>query len=104
MVIRRLAVAIGLLFGLLGSQLPEFAQQYRQRLGGALDELQRVISDFDEEVSRQSMTRQQGIEKLHGNQDTLAQLRGDAVAADAVRLERLARQKLRSKHRVRSLA
>ena len=36
---RRLALAIGLVFAIIAAQAPEFAQQYRQRLGGALDEL-----------------------------------------------------------------
>ena len=35
------AFVIGLLLGFVLSQTPEFAQQYRQRLGGAVDELQR---------------------------------------------------------------
>ena len=93
MVIRRLAVAIGLLFALVGSQAPEFAEQYRQRLSGMLDELQRVISQFDAEAAQQTMTRQEGIEKLKTNPDTLAQLRAEALTADAARLDRLSRQK-----------
>ena len=32
--------------GTLTSQLPEFAQQYRQRLGGAIDALEQVMTDF----------------------------------------------------------
>lgn len=32
----------------LFSQAPEFAQQYRQRLGGAIDELTTSIQSFDE--------------------------------------------------------
>ena len=38
MFVRKLALAISLLAGLIGSQGPEFAQQYRQRLGGAVEE------------------------------------------------------------------
>ena len=37
------AFVIGLLLGFALSQTPEFAQQYRQRLGGAIDELQRIV-------------------------------------------------------------
>jgi hypothetical protein len=44
--VRRLALAIALIAGLLGSQGPEFAQQYRQRIGGALDELKRIVADL----------------------------------------------------------
>ena len=50
MLARRLALAIAVLAGLIGSQAPEFAQQYRQRLGGALEELNRIVSEFDAEV------------------------------------------------------
>jgi len=42
---------------LAGSQIPEFAQQYRQRLGGAIDELNRMIAQFDSEAAGQSLTR-----------------------------------------------
>jgi hypothetical protein len=90
--VRRLAVAIGLLFSLVGLQLPEFAQQYRQRLGGALDELHRMIAEFDNQAASQSLTRQQGIDRLKANPETLAQERGEAIAADVDRADRLARQ------------
>ena len=53
---RRLAVAIGLLFALIGAQGPEFSQQYRQRLGGALDELSRIVAEFDADAARQAIT------------------------------------------------
>jgi Protein of unknown function (DUF2937) len=92
MLLRRLAIAIGLLCALLGSQLPEFAQQYRQRLGGALDELDRMITQFDVESSGQSLTRDQGLDRLNTNDDPLARERGAAIAADIGRAERLQRQ------------
>jgi hypothetical protein len=88
-----LALAIGLLCALVGSQLPEFAQQYRQRLGGALDELNRIVAQFDAEAEGQSLTRAQGIERLKGNADSLASERGLAVERDVARADRLARQK-----------
>ena len=50
----RLAVGIAAAAGALtASQLPEFAQQYRQRLGGALEELRQVVADFDADAERQ---------------------------------------------------
>ncbi len=92
MLVRRLAVAIGLLFSLVGAQLPELAQQYRQRLGGALDELHRMIAQFDSEAASQSLTRQQGIDRLKANSDRLAQERGESIVEDVDRAARLARQ------------
>jgi hypothetical protein len=86
-------LAIGLLCALAGSQLPEFAQQYRQRLGGVLDELNRVIAQFDSEAEGQSLTRAQGIDRLKGNDDALARDRGLAVERDVDRADRLSRQK-----------
>ena len=92
MLVRRLAVAIGLLCGLIASQLPEFAQQYRQRLGGALDELNRTIAQFDSETAAQSLTREQGIDRLRRNPETLARERGAAIDKDINRANRLVRQ------------
>jgi hypothetical protein len=92
LLIRRLAVAIGLLCALAGSQLPEFAQQYRQRLGGAIDELNRMITQFDAEAAAESLTRAQGVDRLKTNPDALAQERGAAIEDDVARADRLKRQ------------
>ena len=87
MLARRFALAIGLLVAVATSQVPEFVQQYRQRLGGAVDELKRIVAQFDDEAQRESLSRAQGIERLKGNPDTLAQSRG-ADLQDAVDRER----------------
>jgi len=87
--VRRLALAVAIVAGLLGSQAPEFAQQYRQRIGGALDELKRIVSAFDEEASRESLTPPQAIGRLEENGDPLARERGQAMAATIARAERL---------------
>ena len=50
MILRYFALAVALAAGLVTSQLPEFSQQYRQRLGGAIDELSRILADFDAAV------------------------------------------------------
>jgi len=89
MLIRRLAVAIGLLFTLLGMQAPEFAQQYRQRLAGRIDELTRVVADFDADATRHALSPEAAIEQLKANPDPLARDRGDAAQADKARLLRL---------------
>jgi len=85
MMTRRLAVAIGLLFGLIGTQWPEFSQQYRQRLGGALDELSRVVAAFDAEAASRSMTPAEGVARLKDNADPLARERGAAIESDIAR-------------------
>jgi hypothetical protein len=45
MLVGRLALFFGLLLAVAASQIPEYAQQYRQRLGGAIDELQTISPD-----------------------------------------------------------
>ena len=94
MIFRRFALAVGLLFAALGSQLPEFTQQYRQRLGGAIDEMAAVIARFDDESGAQSLTRDQGVARLKSNGDVLAQQRGASIEDLVARKERLERQRL----------
>jgi hypothetical protein len=89
MLARRLALAIALLAGLIGSQGPEFAQQYRQRLGGALEELNRIVSEFDAEVRRQNLTPAEGLKRLEDNSDPLARERGEEAGQAIARAARL---------------
>ena len=89
MFVRRLALAIGLAAGLIGSQGPEFAQQYRQRLGGALSELRRIVAEFDAEAAHESLTPAQAIDRLKHNPDALAQERGRAMTETIDRARKL---------------
>jgi len=91
MFVRRLALAIGLLCGLIGTQWPEFSQQYRQRLGGALDELRRIVEAFDAEAASRSLTPAEGIARLKDNADPLARERGADIENDIAREARLER-------------
>jgi Protein of unknown function (DUF2937) len=92
MLARRLALAIAVLAGLIGSQGPEFAQQYRQRLGGALEELNRIVSEFDAEVRGQNLTPAEGLSRLEHNDDPLARERGDDMNKAIERAKRLGEQ------------
>ena len=94
MLVRRLALAIGLLFAALCSQLPEFTQQYKQRLGGAIDEVSSVIARFDGEAGDQALSRDQGVARLKTNGDVLAQQRGSSIEDLVARKDRLERQRL----------
>jgi Protein of unknown function (DUF2937) len=89
---RRLALAIAVLVGLIGSQAPEFAQQYRQRLGGALEELDRIVAEFDAELRRQNLTRAEGLSRLADNADPLARERGEDMSKAIDRAKRLNEQ------------
>lgn len=90
---RTLAGALGLLGAVAASQGPEFAQQYRQRLGGAVDELRRVASRFDEHARESGQSRDAAIAELRRNPDRLTSLQGEAMRANLERLERLERQR-----------
>ena len=86
------ALAFGLAGGLAASQGPEFAQQYRQRLGGAVDELRRVVQRFDQDAQNQGETREGAIARLERNGDGIAASQGTAMRANAGRLGRLEEQ------------
>ena len=43
------------------SQLPEFAQQYAQRLGGAISELKVIVADFDRDAANSQLSREDAI-------------------------------------------
>src|ERR1700677_4306808 len=92
MLARRLALAIAVLAGLIGSQAPEFAQQYRQRLGGALEELNRIVSEFDGEGRRQNLSRAEALKRLEDNSDPLARERGEDMDKAIERARRLNEQ------------
>lgn len=90
---RRFALMFGLLLGALTSQLPEYAQQYRQRLGGALDELTRQVAEFNMQAASQGLQADAAIGRLEGNSDALARQRGSAMRDAIARRDRLAGQK-----------
>jgi hypothetical protein len=88
-IVRIVAFGLGLLGGVTASQGPEFAQQYRQRLGGAIDELRQVIGRFDADASANGETRSSAIARLRSNTDDLASRQGTAMQANVERLGRL---------------
>jgi Protein of unknown function (DUF2937) len=80
------------LAGLIGSQGPEFAQQYRQRLGGALEELNRIVTEFDGEAQRRNLSRAEALKRLDDNADPLARERGKDMGKAIDRAQRLNKQ------------
>jgi len=91
-VLRRLGLAIGLLVAAVASQAPEFAQQYRQRLGGAIDEINRMLAEFDQDSTNNRMTRSEGVEHLRRSPDNLVSQRGVRVQQSEERVARLETQ------------
>lgn len=89
MILRRLALFLALLFGGAMTQLPEYAEQYRQRLGGAIDELSAVVASFDSDSQQIGLTEQGGIDRLLANGDPFVQQRGTRMRETIARLQRL---------------
>lgn len=90
---RTVGVGAGLLCAIAASQAPEFAQQYRQRLGGAIDELKTVVERFDADAASQNLDRQTALRRLSANPDPLAQRRAADASLNAARLSDLERQR-----------
>ena len=92
-VIRTLGLALGLIAAAIAAQGPEFAQQYAQRVGGALDEMRRQIETLDADALATGNTRESAIERLRRNADALVARRGEAVRVDVERFKALDAQK-----------
>jgi hypothetical protein len=80
---------MGILGGVTASQGPEYSQQYRQRLGGAIDELQRVIARFDTDAQANGETQGGAIARLRSNPDDLVSRQGVAIQGNVERLGHL---------------
>ncbi|WP_367718477.1 DUF2937 family protein [Nitratireductor sp. GISD-1A_MAKvit] len=91
---RILGIAVAVLSGLVTSQAPEFAQQYRQRLNGALDELTRVVEAFDADAAANDLSREQAFFAYERTGDAFFQDRVNSVRKAIGRLEDLERQSL----------
>ncbi|NVK34628.1 MAG: DUF2937 family protein [Rhodobacteraceae bacterium] len=86
-------VLLALVTGSAGSQFPEFAQQYRQRIGGAIDALQEVMTDFQADASRFGLSVDEAIARLKASDDGLVQKRGYTIERTQDRLVRLIDQR-----------
>ena len=89
---RMLALLCSLLFGVTASQLPEFAQQYRQRLAGAIDELNRFVTQFDADASAEGLSRDQALARYKIVNDPFLERRGRRMDETMTRLDRLKQQ------------
>ena len=85
--IDRLLCVVG---AVLFSQLPEFIQQYLQRLGGHLDEARRQLEQFREVAAKSGLTLDQLAAKSQANaEDSVARL-GQLMHDTADRVDALA--------------
>jgi len=90
--VRVFLVFVMLMSGTATSQLPEFAQQYRQRLGGAIDALSQVVAEFHRDASAFGLSIDEAVERLKSAPDAFARQRGETMAETVQRLERLTGQ------------
>jgi hypothetical protein len=87
-----LKLAAGLLLALVLSQFPEFVQQYRQRLGGAVDALRPLVESFDAAAAGEGLSRAAALDRLSANPDGLVVGETRATGDAIFRYETLSRQ------------
>lgn len=75
--------------GLTASQYPEYAQQYQQRLGGAVAELGVVIDNFDIDAANQGLNREQALARYDTSTDQFLVERGTSISKTIARYENL---------------
>jgi hypothetical protein len=105
---RSLGLVGGLALGVALSQFPEYAQQYTQRLGGAVDELRVIASDFDRAATQSGLTREEARARYQQSTDQFLTGRGTSMAATFARYAELSTTLVELKHadswqRLRSL-
>lgn len=86
---RTLSTLGGLALGIALSQFPEYAQQYVQRLGGAVDELRIIVEDFDRDAASAGLTRDEALGRYAGSADAFIIDRGTSMAATLARYDQL---------------
>lgn len=85
-------VAGGVAAALAAGQAPEFAQQYRQRLGGAIEEMQAVVSRFDEDAARSGLSRAEALALYSESAEAFFRDRGTSMREAIARYESLVAQ------------
>ncbi|HTJ58121.1 MAG TPA: DUF2937 family protein [Devosiaceae bacterium] len=86
---RSLGVVGGLVLGVALSQFPEYAQQYTQRLGGAVDELRVIATDFDAAARNAGLSRDQALDRYEHSSDAFLAGRGTSMSETFARYAQL---------------
>jgi hypothetical protein len=86
---RWIAGAGGVGLAIVLSQFPEYAQQYTQRLGGAVDELRIITEDFDRAAQLGGLDRTQALARYNASNDEFLAGRGTSMTATFQRYEDL---------------
>ncbi|MDB5561053.1 MAG: Methyl-accepting chemotaxis protein [Hyphomicrobiales bacterium] len=86
---RGLSILGGLALGVALSQFPEYAQQYTQRLGGAVDELRIITTEFDAAAKAGGLTREQALARYDTSTDSFLKGRGSSMQQTFARYDQL---------------
>ena len=86
---RALSIVGGLALGFGFAQFPEYAQQYEQRLGGAVDELKIIVDDFDRGAQSFGLSREDALMRYAVSPDEFLQDRGLSMRMTIARYDRL---------------
>ncbi len=86
---RALSILGGLALGFGFAQFPEYAQQYEQRLGGAVDELRIIVDDFDRGAASFGLSREDALLRYALSPDDFIVDRGLSMRQILVRYDRL---------------
>ena len=86
---RALSIIGGLALGFGFAQFPEYAQQYEQRLGGAVDELRIIVEDFDRGATAFGLSREDALMRYAISPDEFLNDRGLSMRMIFARYERL---------------
>ncbi len=86
---RTLSVIGGLALGIALSQFPEYAQQYTQRLGGAVDELRVIATEFEGAAGAAGLSREQALARYAAVNDDFIEGRGLSMGQTIARYEML---------------
>jgi hypothetical protein len=86
---RMIAGVGGLGLALVLSQFPEYAQQYTQRLGGAVDELRVITEDFDRAAAEGGLDRATALGRYEASNDDFLAGRGSSMTSTFQRYDQL---------------
>lgn len=86
---RALSILGGLALAFGFAQFPEYAQQYEQRLGGAVDELRVIVADFDRSATSFGLSREDALLRYAVSPDDFLVDRGLSMRTILERYQRL---------------
>ena len=91
MIKRTIVTLFAIAGGVGASQAPELTQQYVQRMGGAVDELRTIVSNFDADAARNEADRDAALAELERSGQTASD-QARRMRETIIRYDRLSEQ------------